>query len=618
MRHLILATFLGVLVVGSAYALTPLPEWGAAFLASFSHKPVDGIFLATPSAARQTKSAGAETRSVVDSAATAVPSALAVPTAPADTGRYAFLLMGYGGGNHDGAYLTDSLMVVIVDPAQKTLTLLSLPRDAWVPLTFDGKTSEYNKINTAYAFAQDPTVAPDRLARYTGDQGPGTFASDSVSRLLGIPITYYVGLDFQGFRQMIDAVGGIDVDVPASFAARYPANDDPSIDASWTTVRFQAGMQHLNGEQAIEYARARETIDNSDEGTDFARSRRQRLIIEAFKTRIFQPDGLVHLPQLLAIASQHVDTNYRVPDVAKLSQLALEWKSMTIYQTALTTDNYLEDATGPDGTYLVVPGSPDHSWAQVRAFCRALWKDPAAGVAMANTTIVVENDTGVTGLAGRVSDALLRLGYQVGDPVSGSPRAQSQVVDSTGGKAAPLVQAIGQNLGLANLASVAATAADGPSNQIVLELGADAANLNPVVAADKQAPFSDVGVVKFGVWPYTPPLPTPSPTLERPTPTTVPTPRSAPRPTSTPGHSPAPSSATVVVPSLLGLPEAEAQKLINDAGLATTYVNYQTSSDVADHSYFQSVAPGHVLSQNPPPGQSVPRGSRVNLAVRKS
>src|SRR5207302_9305510 len=142
-------------------------------------------------------------------------------------------------------------------------------------------------------------------------------------RLLGIPIRYSLGLDFQGFREMIDAVGGIDVDVPSSFAARYPANDDPTVDASWTTVRFAAGPQHLRGERAIEYARARETIDNLDEGTDFARSRRQRLIIQAFKARLFEPGGFIHLPQLLAIAARHVATNHGVPDLPSLSQLAL-------------------------------------------------------------------------------------------------------------------------------------------------------------------------------------------------------------------------------------------------------------------------------------------------------
>src|SRR5258708_32690432 len=175
------------------------------------------------------------------------------------------------------------MMGGIVDPSRTSLTMLSLPRDSWVPMSFDGKSTIYNKVNTAYAFATDTRLYPNRLDRYKGDQGAGTFASDTVSQLLGIPMRYYLALDFQGFRQMIDAVGGIDVEIPASFSAHYPINDDPSINPGWTVVRFAKGMEHMNGERAIEFARAREAIDNAVEGSDFVRSRRQRIIMQAFQ-----------------------------------------------------------------------------------------------------------------------------------------------------------------------------------------------------------------------------------------------------------------------------------------------------------------------------------------------
>jgi LCP family protein required for cell wall assembly len=317
------------------------------------------------------------------------PTAPSAATATPADDRYAFLLLGYGGGGHDGAYLTDSMMVVIVDPSQKTLTLLSIPRDSWVPFSFDGTTWIYNKINTAYAFAQDPSSYPNRLDRYKGPTGPGTFASDTVSHLLGIPIRYYLALDFEGFRQMIDAVGGVDVNVPDSFAANYPANDDPSVNPGWTVVRFTKGTEHMNGERAIEFARARESIDNPSEGSDFARSNRQRIIMQAFKARLFQFGGLIHLPQLLAIAAKHVDTNYTIPDVASLSQLVVGWQDVRFFQTALTTANYLEDATGPYGAYIAVPNSPDHSWAQIQAFTRRLWNDPTVLQHGADSTALI-------------------------------------------------------------------------------------------------------------------------------------------------------------------------------------------------------------------------------------
>jgi LCP family protein required for cell wall assembly len=537
-----------------------------------------------------------------------------LPTANASDQRFAFVLLGYGGGGHDGAYLTDSMMVTIVDPEKKTLTLLSLPRDSWVPLEFDGKTAAYNKINSAYAFAMDPSLYPDRLGRYTGDKGPGTFTADTVSQLLGIPITYYLALDFQGFRNMIDVVGGIDVDVPTGFTARYPVNDDPSINANWETIHFNPGPQHLNGERAIEYARARETLDNSGEGSDFARSRRQRLIIEAFKARMFQPAGLVQLPRLLGIANSHVDTNYALPAVSALSQLILDWKDVQIYQTALTTDNYLDEATGPDGAYLLIPSEPEHSWSQIRAFARHLWDNPKAGVAMAATTITIEDDGAPASDVTRLRTNLVRLGYQVGPTVDGVSRDESRLVDQTGrGAASALIGPLSDDLQGGPLALTSDPVSD--SSVLVLQLGADSGRFGVSTPIDDAAPLSVVGVDKVGIWSptagETPVVITTTDTIQ-PTPITT---RVSQPVTPIPVAN---NSGMVVVPNLVGLPEAEAQRLINQSDLMTTYVNYQTANQVADHAYFLSIAPGSVLSQLPPAGSRVPRGTRIALAVRKA
>ncbi len=506
-RPAVLALITYALGLVPFYFLTPVQQSVPLLFARPTAVRREGIAVApaptpTPSRSEATPKVGAEVISVAapSPASSATPVVATVPTSvPADP-RYAFLLMGYGGAGHDGAYLTDSLMVVIVDPEGRSLVLLSLPRDSWVPLLFDGRTAVYNKINTAYAFAQDPTLYPERLARYTGRQGPGTFAADTVSRILGIPVSYYLGLDFAGFRQMIDTIGGIDVDVPASFTARYPANDDPSIDPSWTVVRFTKGMQHLNGERAIQFARARETLDNVDEGSDFARSRRQRLIMEAFKRRLFEPGGLIHLPQLIGIAASHVDTNYAIPDVARLTQLVLSWQDVKIYQAALTEQNYLAEATGPDGAFVLVPSSPSHTWGQVRAFARHLWQDPARAVAMAQTRVVVENDTGVAGSATRLSEVLADLGYVVGSPTTGSRHEQTRLVDRTNHQAgAPLAQLLAKDLGMADLAVT--TDLPGEEDEVVLQLGVDGlAILENLPRDDQVAPSGVVGIERIGVW----------------------------------------------------------------------------------------------------------------------
>lgn len=479
-------------------AITPF-VLGGFYLVSvaFLSRPSAGLPPQDPlSEAEHERKVGAETTSVVGQAPA---DEVALPSqTPADP-RWAFLLLGYGGGSHDGAYLTDSMMLAIADPTEKTLTLLSIPRDCWVPLLFDGKSAIYNKLNTAYAYAKDGSLYPNRLARYAGSHGAGRFTVDTISRLLGVPVANYLGLDFAGFREMINTIGGIDVGVPDSFSANYPANDDASIDPGWATVRFRKGVEHMNGERAIQFARAREAIDTPSESNDFARSRRQRLIMEAFKTRLFQPGGLIHLPQILAITARHVDTDYAMPEVSQLSQFIMDWKSVRIYQTALNAGNYLEEGTGPGGSYVLVPSGPDHTWAQIRAFARRLWQDPATGVAMADTGIVIVNDTGKPGVGGRLSAALSKLGYRVTGLQTGPERAESRLVDRTGGSAKLVAAQLARDLGVSFLAVEDAAAGD--RNALVLELGANDAYLADLqVATDDTAPSSTLGIRAFGEW----------------------------------------------------------------------------------------------------------------------
>ncbi|MHB1133846.1 MAG: LCP family protein [Chloroflexota bacterium] len=492
--------------------------------------------------------AGADTPSVEGTVAA---EGLAIPQKEAADPRYAFLLMGYGGGNHEGGYLSDSMMVVIVDPNQKTLAMLSLPRDTWAPMVFDGKNAIYNKLNCAYAFAKDSSLYRNRLARYTGKNGAGRFAADTVSRLLGIPINNYMAIDFQGFRNMIDAVGGIDVNVPESFSARYPANDDPSIDPGWITVRFTKGVEHMSGERAIRFARARDAIDNIAEGSDFARSRRQRLIMEAFKNKMMSPSGLLAVPQLLTLSNKHIDTDYALPDAPQFAKLALDWKDMRIYQTALTLGNYLNETTGPQGAYIVVPDAPGQSWAQVRAFAQRFWQDPAAGVAMANLKITVENASGKTGLASSVSESLRQMGYRVNEPVTGdSTLGVSRLVDRAGGQA----KALGPQLERDLKQSLQVSSNQAALGDALLQLGSDAVALADLrVAADAGAPTSSAGVVGSGGWaPVQPAVATPTRRDPAPTSTAVKTTPTAGTPlattTGTPG-TPVPTRAATLSPS---------------------------------------------------------------------
>ena len=467
-----------------------------------------------------------------------------------EDGRFAVLLLGYGGGGHGGALLTDSVMVAIVDPGQKTLTLLSMPRDAWVPLLFDGRQPVYGKLNTAYAYARDPHLHPERLPRYLGEHGAGRFASDTVARLLGIPIDAYVAFDFQGFVELIDAVGGVDVDVPSTFTAQYPRHSDPRVDPGWMLVHFQAGQEHMDGQRALVFARARLAVDNVAEGNDFARSRRQHLILTALKNKLLQPAGLARLPQLLAIAHQRGDSDYTLPSPSDLARLILAWKDVRVYQATLTTSNYMQVGTGPDDSYILLPRAPGASWAQIGAFARRLWADPALGQALGDTTVAVINRSGRPGLAKQVGDRLAALGYVVSGVADGSAVAQSILLDRSGGLAEPLLSSLARDLGLEASRTVVEPAGLRP--QVVVELGQDAATqiVTDLPPSDREAPSSAWGVRIFGDWVPTVPTTTPTPagttlTAAGLTPSALPT---------QPGRTPSAASVTPTVGPKLATP----------------------------------------------------------------
>jgi len=496
------ASLLALAIVGRG------PEWRASVapaaptarapLASSAQRPAPHASapIAAPAAV---DSSQAPARPTAPGATTLRPEQPASGPSPTGSG-FAVLLLGYGGGGHDGALLTDAMMVAIADPDRKTVALLSLPRDIWAPALFDGRQPVYGKLNTVYAYAMDPHLYPQRLARYQGQRGAGTLARDTVARLLGIPIDSYLALDFAGFRALIDAVGGIDVVVPATFAAQYPRDDDPQIDPGWKVVRFTAGPEHMNGERALQFTRARLVIDGSGEGNDFARAHRQRLVLTALKNWLLQPAGAVHLPEVLAIARQHSDTDYPLPAAGDLARLAVAWGDVRIHQATLSPGNYLREATGPDDAYVVVPRAPDASWATIRAFARRLWADPALGQAMSETTVVVVNRTGELGLAGRVCDRLGALGYAVADPASDAVRARTVLRDRTGGRAGPLLEALARDLGLQAPEVVVEPAQQAP--QVVLEVGEDALGqiVTDAPTVDAEAPSSGVGVRVFGQW----------------------------------------------------------------------------------------------------------------------
>jgi|SRR5579859_4413468 len=272
------------------------------------------------------------------------------------TGRINLLVMGYGGSGHDGAYLTDSLLVISVQPQTGQTALISVPRDLWVQIPPDS--GQYGKINSAYEYGLYNGYGTEQA----GKVAAGDIAARKISDVTGLPVKYWLTLDFSGFRELVDALGGVDVNVQHSFTALYPKNDDPSIDASYITVQFKAGQQHMDGAQAIAYARARKvTGGDLAEGTDFARSARQQILIKAIVSKMTQLSEWPHFFGAMDALQKSLYTNLSAYDLFKLVR---KMDLTNPKHIGLSNQNVLVDGTSNDGQYILQPQNGDWNLVQ--------------------------------------------------------------------------------------------------------------------------------------------------------------------------------------------------------------------------------------------------------------
>ncbi len=255
------------------------------------------------------------------------------------------LIMGYGGQGHEGAYLTDSLLLLHSDLASGETAQIAVPRDLWVQIPPDS--GRYAKINGAYAYGRGE--AGDPVAG-------GRLATTKVAQVTGLPTDRWVTIDFRSFRALVDALGGVEIEVERAFTARYPANDDPAIDPSWIEISFAAGRQRMDGETAIRYARARYS-DNSEEGSDFARGQRQARLMAAITTKLKRPTTWPRAFAVMDALQPALRTNLAPADLLILF-LRADVGGAT--RVRLDESNVLTNDTSADGQAILVPPGGDY------------------------------------------------------------------------------------------------------------------------------------------------------------------------------------------------------------------------------------------------------------------
>lgn len=255
-------------------------------------------------------------------------------------GRTNFLLLGMRGSNDSqGALLADTIIFVSVDSKTGDTLMVSLPRDVWV----EQLSSENKKINQVYA-----------LGESTKKGGGLPLSQAVVSRLLGQPIHYGVRVDFSGFVRAVDTVGSVDIDVERAFDDyRYPVegkeNDTcghpvdvvsrlspEELSCRFKHIHFDKGVTHMDGQRALEYVRSRQA--EGEEGSDFARSKRQQKVISAFKDKALSASTLFDIRkvnELVNAYSDSVDTNLTTKHITALKNMAQKARSLPVRTVVL-------------------------------------------------------------------------------------------------------------------------------------------------------------------------------------------------------------------------------------------------------------------------------------------
>jgi LCP family protein required for cell wall assembly len=330
-------------------------------------------------------------------------------------GRTNILLLGYGGGAHSGTKLSDTMDVISIDWIDKKIAMISVPRDLWVNIPSHG----YRKINEAYS------------------DGGGQLSSQVVNQVLNIPIDYYIALDFNGFADIVNAVGGVDINVADSFTDyTYPAgecNNDTGVGCAVMTIHFDAGLQHMNGARALIYVRSRHSLDNS-EGTDFARSRRQQLLMAAIKTKALSVGVLanpIKVTELLNSVGSHLTMNMSADELMSL------WNGIKDIDTSNMASSVFDTSpTGPlagdisaSGQDILVPKKGLGNYIDLQAIAKNIFDptfvppiEPAVPVKFVDPTATAVKSISI---ASTVTTSILKI-QLLGSSASSSHTADAE------------------------------------------------------------------------------------------------------------------------------------------------------------------------------------------------
>lgn len=277
------------------------------------------------------------------------------------------VLVGYGGEGHSGGGLSDAIILLNIYPETKTAKIVSIPRDLWVNLP-----GQENKINHAFV------------------EGHNTL-KDAIATVTGIRPEYYVAVDFNSFQSAIDALGGVEVNIPVAFDDHfYPIKGlenescgmsperiaevhrlytgfelEKQFECRYEHLHFESGRQKMDGATALKYVRSRHS---GQHGGDFARSERQQSLLLGAMDTLLSVKALDDVPEFYDKMKGFVSTDVDLPTAVALAKLVAKPEDYQLKHVTLTINDVLKDGKSSTGAYILFPKAGLHKWDEVKEY----------------------------------------------------------------------------------------------------------------------------------------------------------------------------------------------------------------------------------------------------------
>lgn len=331
-----------------------------------------------------------------------------------DKGRVNILLAGVSTDDpgHEGGNLTDSIMLISLDTKNHKAFMLSIPRDMWVNIPGYG----HAKINAANAFGDNGNFSQPGYP--SGGMG---LLEEVVSNNFEVPIHYYAKINYSAFRDAVNAVGGISVNIQSEDPRGFY---DPNISkVDHGPLKLANGVQTLDGQTALNFARARG--DPTGDGrvaygyakSDFTRTQNQRLMMLALKDKVTS-GGVITNPlkisELFDVVGKNMKTDLKPSEIRRLYDINKQTKGSDVESLSLNDAggvNLLANYRSPDGESALAPAAGLDNFNQIQLYLKkVMTSDP---VVKESAKVVVLNGGDINGLASKESNYLTSKGINV-------------------------------------------------------------------------------------------------------------------------------------------------------------------------------------------------------------